>query len=152
MNEATVERVVRNAERCSASFGLPLWLENSPLYFHLPTSNMSQVEFIREICERTSVGLLLDLAHFYISSRTIGFDPIEEINKLPLERVVEVHISGVDVQGDSAWDDHARPAPPIVYQLLAQVCRRVPVRAVTLEYNWSRRFPETLLLEELART
>jgi hypothetical protein len=151
MNDTTLGRVVRNLETYARNFAVPLILENSPLYFSLAESTMSQVEFFTKICERTTVGLLLDLAHFLISARTVGFDALEELKQLPLERVVEVHISGVDLQEGAHWDNHAARAPEEVFGLLDYVVAEAPVRAVTLEYNWSSAFPRSVLLEELVR-
>lgn len=151
MNERTVSRVVQALQSYTHRFSVPLLLENSPLYFEVPGSTLSQSEFIGAICNQAKVGLLLDLAHFVITSRAANFEPFAELEKLPLDRVVEVHISGIDDQDDGSWDDHAKPAPEIVYQLLDQVLDRASPRAITLEYNWSSRFPESILSEELFR-
>jgi uncharacterized protein (UPF0276 family) len=152
MNEETLQRTVRNLDCYQERLPVPLLVENSPLYFKIPTSTMTQTEFLRALCERTRVVLLLDLAHLYITSRTMGFDPLEELERFPLEKVVEVHLSGVDEQGDGLWDDHARRAPGILYRMLEQVVKAVIPRAVTLEYNWSTDFPTAALLEELEQT
>jgi uncharacterized protein (UPF0276 family) len=112
---------------------------------------MSQVEFVRELCAQTPVPLLLDLAHFYITSQTMGFDPLEGLADYPLERVVEVHISGVETETGGHWDNHAKRAPDIEFEMLELVLERAAVEAITLEYNWSARFPVTALLEEIAR-
>jgi uncharacterized protein len=149
MNEVTLERTIRNLNSYEQLFDVRLLVENSPLYFRMPTTTMSQSEFIQGLCSQTSVGLLLDLAHLYITSLTMGFDPLDELERLPLERVVEVHISGVDAQLGGFWDDHARPAPGILYQMLARVAQSAMPQAVTLEYNWSTSFPATTLLKEL---
>lgn len=151
MNEQTVARVARAVNSYSRRFSVPLLVENSPLYFSAPGSTMSQSDFIAAICDRTKIGLLLDLAHFVISSRTACFDPFAELDRLPLNRVVEVHISGIDEQDDGHWDDHAKPAPDIVYQLLNVLLQRAAPRAITLEYNWSSQVPDTMLAEELRR-
>lgn len=152
MNDTTVERVARNFERYSSKFGVPILLENSPLYFKVPTSTMSQIEFINKICRRTSARLILDLAHFYITANTFSFDALQEIQKLPLERVDEIHISGVDLQSGSMWDNHSKRAPRLIFELLEKVLLRASPRAITLEYNWSARFPEHILLDELSLT
>lgn len=47
---------------------------------------------------------------------------------LPLESVVEFHVSGLSKQSGSYWDDHAVPAPEPVLTLLEQ---RAPTRAST---------------------
>lgn len=152
MNEETVETVLAAVARDGESLGVPLLLENPPLYFPVPGSTMGQIELVRELVNRLpSLGLLLDLTHFLITARNVGFDPLTEIGRYPLERVVEVHVSGVEEQEGAHWDNHASRAPEIVFELLGEVLPRAPARAVTLEYNWSSRFPSSVLLDELAR-
>jgi uncharacterized protein (UPF0276 family) len=55
------------------------------------------------------------------------------------------------VQSAVAWDDHASPAPPLVFELLRRVLERVRPRGVTIEYNWSPSFPEAILHAHLER-
>lgn len=152
MTERTVERVVRAVERAERRFPVPMLLENPPVYFKMPGSTLSQVELVREICSRSPARLLLDLAHFYITSQTMGFDPLQALEAYPLERVVEVHISGVETELGAHWDNHAKRAPEIEFEMLELVVDRAQVAAITLEYNWSERFPPAVLLEEIART
>jgi uncharacterized protein len=151
MNEATVQRVVQAYRTYSSHFGLELLLENSPVYFSAPGSTLSQSDFINEICSRSSARLLFDITHFYITSKHMGFDPHSELMSLPLERIREIHISGVDKQGGMYWDNHADRAPAIAYDLLEAILDKTRVTAVTLEYNWSSTFPQSILLDELAR-
>lgn len=152
MNESSMQLVLRSIDYYQQHFSTPLLLENAPIYFMAPGSTMTQIDFIRQLCERAPVQLLLDLAHFYITSQTLGFDPYTAIQSFPLERVVEIHISGVDVEQGMHWDNHADRAPDVLFELLALVLARADVRAITLEYNWSARFPLTVLLEEIKRT
>jgi hypothetical protein len=129
MNEMTVDLVLGSIAQCEDRFGVPLLLENPPLYFRCPGTTMSQAEFIASLCQRSKVSLLLDLTHFYISSQTVGFDPHRELLKLPLERVVETHVSGVDYQAGMHWDNHATRAPKTVFDLLD---KGLPVSAIRL--------------------
>lgn len=151
MNPETVALVVESLTRAQSKFRVPVLVENPPVYFSMPGSTMSQVDFIAEVCAQSNVSLLLDLAHFYISAQTLRYDPFTEISRLPLERVIEVHLSGVDNEAGGVWDNHASRAPSVEFDLLALVLDRAPVRAVTLEYNWSARFPEDVLLDEIER-
>ena len=151
MNATTLERVARATTRYQKDLCVPLIVENSPIYFRPPTSTMSQAEFIGELHAASGIELLLDLAHFFITSITMGFDPFVEVERLPLEAVVEIHLSGVDVEG-GPWDDHTSPAPETVRRLLTQVLARAQPRAITLEYNWSIQFPIEVLRAELDRT
>jgi uncharacterized protein (UPF0276 family) len=110
---------------------------------------MPMVDFIAAVLSRCDVGLLLDLSHFLITMLNTGADAAREIGRLPLERVVEIHISGVNVQSGIMWDDHATPAPPVVFDLLERVLERARPRALTLEYNWSPSFPQAILKTHL---
>lgn len=152
LSEETVERVVENLAALEARFDEPLILENSPQYFAVPGSTMSMVDFIGAVLERSKAGLLLDLTHFLITMLNTGKDARTELAKLPLERTVEIHISGLNVQSGIAWDDHATPAPAPVFELLDDVLERVRPKAITFEYNWTPHFPESVLLNQLQST
>lgn len=151
LSEETIERVADNLASLQPRFGAPLILENSPQYFAIPGSTMPMVDFIGEVSSRCDVGLLLDLTHFLITMLNTGADAAREIGRLPLERVVEIHISGLNVQSGVVWDDHATPAPALVFELLERVLDRARPRALTLEYNWSPSFPLSILKTHLDR-
>ena len=151
MSEETVARVAKNVATLQPRFHAPLILENSPQYFDVPGSTMPMVDFIREVFARCEIGLLLDLTHFLITMLNTGADARKEIDRLPLERVVEIHISGLNQQSGIVWDDHATPAPAPVFELLERVLERVQPQALTLEYNWSPNFPTTILRTQLER-
>jgi uncharacterized protein len=151
MSEETVEQVADNVASLQRRFNAPLILENSPQYFAVPGSTMPMVDFIGAVLSRCGAGLLLDLTHFLITMLNTGGDAIREIERLPLERVVEIHVSGMNVQSGIVWDDHATPAPPRVFELLERVLERAQPRALTLEYNWSPNFPATILKTHLER-
>jgi uncharacterized protein (UPF0276 family) len=151
-NEDSLALVLRAIDACNAWFPVPLLLENPPVYFTLPGSTMTQVEFLRELCSRSSVRLLVDLTHLYISAHARGVDPFADLTALPLDRIDEVHISGASLEGGALWDNHTTRAPDIVFDLLAAVLERGRPRGITLEYNWSVKFPIPVLLEEIDRT
>jgi uncharacterized protein (UPF0276 family) len=151
MNSESVETVVDAVNRIQARIEKPLLLENPPIYFTAPGSKMTQGEFVSKICSRCSVGILLDLSHFVITSRYFRVDPMEALLTFPLERVVEVHVSGIDEENGMHWDNHASEAPEIVISLLTKLLSIAKVQAVTLEYNWSSVFPQKLLLKEIER-
>jgi uncharacterized protein (UPF0276 family) len=151
LSEETIERVAYNLASLQPRFGAPLILENSPQYFAVPGSTMPMVEFIGAVLSRCDVGFLLDLSHFLITMLNTGADAAKEIGRLPLERVVEIHISGLNVQSGVVWDDHATPAPAAVFELLERVLERARPRALTLEYNWAPTFPQAILKTHLDR-
>jgi uncharacterized protein len=151
LSEETIERVIENLAALRPRVPVPLILENSPQYFAVPGSTMSMADFIAAVLARTDVGMLLDLTHFLITCTNTGVDPEAALDRLPLERVVEIHVSGMSTQSGVAWDDHATPAPPAVFALLERALARARPRALTIEYNWSPTFPHAILLAHLGR-
>jgi uncharacterized protein (UPF0276 family) len=151
LSEETLDRAVNNARAIQQRFGRQLILENPPQYFEIPGSTMSHVDFVAEFFRRCDCGLLLDLTHLIVSSKNASFDPHWAIERFPLERVVEVHISGLSIQGGVAWDDHALAAGDEPFALLEKVVARGRPKAVTFEYNWEPRFPNALLLSHIER-
>jgi uncharacterized protein (UPF0276 family) len=151
LSEETIERVAGNLNTLRSHFDVPLILENSPQYFAVPGSTMTMTEFIAATLERCEAGLLLDLTHFLISMLNTGQNAEKEIEHLPLESLVEVHISGLNVQSGVVWDDHATPATEPVFGLLDRVLKRTRPLAVTVEYNWSPSFPLATLARHIER-
>jgi uncharacterized protein len=130
----------------------PLIFENSPIYVPLPGSDMSQGEVVREICLQTGAGALLDLAHLRITCDTLALDPTSALLEFPLERVVEVHLSGVSCIEGRLWDDHSGIPDDVQYDLLEIVLDKAPVRAITHEYNWAPGFSSDVARREIDRT
>ena len=151
LNEDTIERVALNLSSLRGRLPVPLILENAPQYAEIPGSTMTMTQFIAKVASRCDVDLLLDLSHFLITALNTGVDAFAELEDLPLDRVVEIHMSGMNAQAGTVWDDHTRPAPTLVFELLERVLRRTRPKAMTLEYNGSPAFPRRILLAQLDR-
>ncbi|MGC2781286.1 MAG: DUF692 family multinuclear iron-containing protein [Bradyrhizobium sp.] len=149
--EEVLRRACQNLTDLQARFPVPLIVENSPQYFPIPGSTMSIVDFTIEVHRRCNIGMLLDLTHFMISSINMRFDPKTELRRLPLEHLVELHVSGLDMQLDTAWDDHASLADDSVFELVETVLERTRPRAVTFEYNWAPDLPDDVLIDHIGR-
>ena len=101
-------------------------------------------DFIAEVIEMTGAGLLFDLAHWQVSASWLGYDPVEELATLPLDRVVEVHLSSPrpTATDPARLDDaHEQLLGPDL-DLLNHVLRLTSPRAITIEY---RRDPAELV-------
>jgi uncharacterized protein (UPF0276 family) len=152
LSEQVLERACQNLAELQVRFPIPLIVENSPQYFAVPGSTMSIVDFTIEFHRRSNAGMLLDLTHFMISSLNMGFEPKSEITRLPLDHLIEMHVSGLAVQSGTAWDDHAGIADESVFELMQCVFERARPKAVTFEYNWSVEMPEDILVRQVERT
>ncbi|MFM0380090.1 DUF692 family protein [Paraburkholderia strydomiana] len=147
-----LDRVVSSATQWEDRLGLPVLLENGPVYFNMPGSTMSQLQFIQKLCARRSKSsLLLDLSHLTITCANLAIDPIDTLLALPLESVVEVHMSGTQFDDGTWWDDHSRRVPEVVFELLTHLRGKASPRALTLEYNWDGAFPIDVVAEDVER-
>jgi uncharacterized protein (UPF0276 family) len=61
---------------------------------------------IRQVLEETGAGLLLDISHARISAHSLGMEARSYIEALPLERLRELHFTGIHVLEDGRWQDH----------------------------------------------
>lgn len=145
-------RLGRRARRVQEAVGRPFLLENITYYVDLDTP-LTEAQFITEVMEHCECGLLLDLANLDINARNHGFDPLEFLDTIPVERVVQVHLAGgVDGDGDHlSLDSHGAAIPDRVWDLLAELVSRTRVNATLVERD--QNFPDDFddLLAEIDR-
>ena len=64
-------------------------------------------DFVADVLEQTGCRMLLDVGHANCSAQNMGYDDVMAfVNKLPLEKVVEVHMSGAGEKDGLAHDTH----------------------------------------------
>jgi uncharacterized protein (UPF0276 family) len=66
-------------------------------------------EVARDVIEDADCGLLLDISHARQAARELQMDPKDYIQKLPLHRLREIHITGIQVL-DANWIDKLQNA------------------------------------------
>jgi uncharacterized protein (UPF0276 family) len=145
--------LVANVTEAAARLPVPLALENIAALLDWPDAEMDEGAFLAELCERTGVELVLDVANLHACAVNLGRDPARVLDDLPLERVAYVHAAGGITAPDGLYHDtHAHPLTEPVLDLLADLfaraaaCRSRP--AVMLERD--DRFPsDTDLAAEL---
>ena len=129
---AAVAAVARNVAQVARAIRTPLLLENSAAQFTLP-GGMDEAEFIGAVVGATGCGLLLDLANLHADAVNHGGDARALLARLPLERVVQLHLAGGDLDRGVLVDSHASAVAPEVWRLAEEVLARAPVRAAILE-------------------
>jgi uncharacterized protein len=122
-----------NIDETRRSIEPPLIVENITYVFAHPGAEMGEGEFLAELAARTGCGLLLDVTNLHTNAANHGFDPLEVLHALPLDRVVQLHFAGGEWLDGRLVDSHARPAPEEVWALLDEVVRLAPVKGIILE-------------------
>jgi len=151
LSEETLDQTCKNIATISEQLSVPLLLENPPQYFKMPGSTMDLPVFIERMCERTNVSLLVDLTHLFIAGNNMGWDPMEALDRWPLDRVVEVHLSGANYASGRWWDNHAMAASSQIFELLDALAQNAHPSAITMEYNWIPHVSSSFLHEQIAR-
>ena len=76
--------------------GVKIIAENLPWHEFLPQLRIAaNPDLISDVIEECDLGLLLDLSHAQISAQSFGIDFTDYINRLPLQRLAELHITGI---------------------------------------------------------
>jgi uncharacterized protein (UPF0276 family) len=128
-----VEMITQNIIAARRAIATPLILENvcSPLVW--PGAEMDEPAFISEVLFNSGCGLLLDVTNIHTHSTNLGGDPAAFLDKLPLDRVVQVHFSGSHESKGRLVDSRTQPVPESIWKLLALAVACAPVRSICLE-------------------
>jgi len=96
---------------------------------------MSEAKFLRRFFDDTGCGFLLDLPHIWLAAHYSGVKAREYLKDFPLEKVVEMHVAGVEEDRDLEGPWIAPTAPPQeILDLALWVAERAPkLRAVTFD-------------------
>ncbi|MDO9314325.1 MAG: DUF692 domain-containing protein [Burkholderiaceae bacterium] len=132
-NDAALDVVVRNVHIAQEVLQRPLVLENVSSYVSFRASEMTEWEFITEVCQRTGCRLLLDVNNIYVSSVNPGFDARAFLRGIPADRVQQIHLAGHSDHGDHIVDTHDHPVADPVWALYAEALARVGPVATMIE-------------------
>ena len=123
---ATIAGALANIQAMKNVVGsLPL-LENVATLMVPPGSVIDEPTWLCGIIENSGAGMLLDLHNWHANAVNQGWDATAALDRLPLERVVAVHLAGGRRWRGRLLDDHLHPVPEAVFDLLEGVAARVP--------------------------
>ncbi len=112
----------------------PLALENVSYYAPQAADGLAEADFVVDVLERCDALLLLDINNVYVNSRNFDFDPRAYIDRMPADRIVQIHVAGHRVREDGLRiDTHGEPVPDEVFALLSYALRKVGPIPVLLE-------------------
>ncbi|HVS00664.1 MAG TPA: DUF692 domain-containing protein [Thermoanaerobaculia bacterium] len=149
--EEVLADTIRNVEITQDALGKPLVLENITYVLEIPGATLTQTEFFDRLVEATGCGVLLDITNVFINSVNHRFDSDEFLDRMPLQRVVKVHLAGGLWHQGVLVDGHSEVVQEESWTLLEKLVRRTGVKACILEHDAN--FPESIdvLLRQVAR-
>jgi len=148
-NQETVKVVAARAHELRDAIRRPLAIENVSYYADpVDPGGWSEVDFLLEVVEAADAKMLLDVNNVYVNSLNHGFDPRRYIDKIPRERVVQMHVAGHFIQKDGLIiDTHGEDVCEGVYELLAYTVARLGPIPILLERDQNIPALDDLLIE-----
>jgi uncharacterized protein len=124
-----------NARALQAALGRPLIVEPIPTYLRLDIPQLDEAVFVERFVAESGCGLLLDVSHAWLSAHYAGRPARDFLATLPLERVVELHVAGVEADGDlgGPWIGTAVPTRELLDLAVFAAQRAPALRAVTFD-------------------
>ena len=108
--DQVAERMIKDLASVVKRFGPDKVIAES-IYGHsgtyLPQCYLPQV--VTRVVEETGCGFLFDLSHARLAARCLGMEPKDYIALLPMKRVREIHVTGIQVF-DGAYARRLRQA------------------------------------------
>lgn len=134
---ASARRIAARVREAADRLERPMAVENISYYLPLGVPSVDEPAFIAELLERADCGLVLDVNNVFVNAQNHGFDARAWLARIPLARVVQLHIAGHefwdDVRQDLIIDTHGAPVRAEVDELLAWVIERTGPLPVLLE-------------------
>jgi uncharacterized protein (UPF0276 family) len=138
--EETIEHVAARVRAVQDFLERPLVLENVSSYLAYRESNVTEWECLTEITRRAGCFILLDINNIYVSAFNHGFDALEYLRSVPVDRVVQFHLAGHTDNGTHLLDTHDHPVIDPVWRLYAEAVRRFGPLSTLIERDG--RIPE----------
>lgn len=140
LNEESLTHICNRIRMVQDYLERPLILENPSTYLSFEQSTMPEWQFLGHMAEATDCGLLLDVNNVYVSAFNNDFDPVEYIEKIPHDRVVQMHLAGHQHCGDYIIDTHDRKVTDAVWELFRLAWQKTGGVSTLLE--WDGDIPE----------
>jgi len=135
--EDAVKHVAKRIRQVQDFLERRIAIENVSYYTPV-AAEMDEATFVRSVVEEADCDLLLDVNNVYVNAFNHGYDAKEFIGRIPLERVVYIHMAGHEqIQPDLIIDTHGQPIIDPVYELFDWTVQRIKPVPVLLERDFN---------------
>ena len=153
-NYKTLDLFERNLHQAQDALGRTLLIENICSYIPHQQSDMTETEFLKELCSRTGCGLLIDLNNLVVNAVNQQEPDIQRyignwLTQIPTTMVGEYHLAGCEPvnAGEIMVDDHSTEISPDVWNAYAQALKIIGARPTLIEWDTDLPSWDTLLNE-----
>ncbi|BCN94069.1 UPF0276 protein [Thiomicrorhabdus immobilis] len=135
--EEAVHYVSQRIQRVQDILEQKIGIENVSFYA-MPSSQMSEQEFVTAVLEEADCNLLFDVNNTYVNSINHQYSAQDYMQAMPTERMLYFHMAGhFDEADDLKIDTHGQPVKAEVWQLLEQTYQFHGVVPTLLERDFN---------------
>jgi len=148
--EEAVAHVAERVARAQELLGRRIALENVSGYARFAEAELAEWEFLAAVAERADCWILLDVNNAFVSAANLGFAAETYVDRLPGERIAQLHLAGHEPRGAALLDSHGAPVADAVWALYRRVVARIGPRPTVLERDRAMP-PLSALLDEMRK-
>jgi len=142
-----LKHVVERIDQVQSFLGQRILVENVSSYLSYKMSVMEEAEFFAEVVKQADCLMLCDINNIYVSASNHQFDAISYLDKMPKERIKEMHLAGYEDQGEFLLDTHGEAIHPPVWDLYKQALSRFGNVPTLIEWDTNIPTLDILLAE-----
>jgi uncharacterized protein len=124
--DAQVELAAGNIIRRTAVLGRPFAFETGVSYFVRRDCEMPDGDFFAEVADAADCGILLDFTNLWVNHKNGRAKISEVLARIPLERVWEVHLAGMEFAYGHWLDAHCGAIDPDLVEIAAEFLPSLP--------------------------
>lgn len=147
--EEAAAHVAARVRRIQETLGRPFLVENVSSYVDpTPPGGLDEAEFAGAVCELADCGMLLDVNNVHVNAVNFDRDAWDTLRRMPLDRVVQLHLAGPEPKGKLLLDTHGAEIQPAVWELTRRLLPELGPTSALVE--WDNNMPplERLLAEQ----
>ncbi len=114
-------------------------IENPSRYLGYQNDDMTEIEFVAQMIDRTGCGIIFDINNVEVSATNLGYSAEEYVDAVNPDWVGEIHLAGHAVEhhdsGPLLIDDHGSPVTDVTWNLFTRFTERAGAKPVLIEWD-----------------
>ncbi|GDX85173.1 UPF0276 protein [Methylococcaceae bacterium] len=132
-----VKHVAERIKRVQDILERKIAIENVS-YYTFSGAEMREIDFFNAVVNEADCDVLLDVNNIYVNSVNHGYDALDFLNLMPIERITYAHIAGHFKEAeDFLIDTHGAQIIEPVWELLRHVYQKIGVFPTLLERDFN---------------
>jgi uncharacterized protein (UPF0276 family) len=139
-----LNNIVNNVKKVKEIFGLDIILENVPYRDYRESFKfITYPDFISDVVNTSGAKFLFDISHARVGADSLKMDFNKYVEKLPMDKVVEMHLAGT-IPNDKGIliDKHTKMLEEDYVFLENAIKNYKTIKVITLEYGPVKNLPE----------